>query len=148
MNTLKSVAEKYIESENKYGDQKALYHYNCAEVLLNSCNDYFNLGLDYRTLKAIVPFGAGFYSERSCGALTGGLAAIGILFSEDKPTSNDKLKEITKKWVKAFEEEFGDLECKDIKAVHRHPEKGCGLVVARAAELLQAIIEEYENLED
>ena len=64
MGTLKDVAIKYIESENKYGDEKALYHYNCAEVLLYSCNDYYNLGLDQKALRSIVPFGGGFLIYR------------------------------------------------------------------------------------
>lgn len=142
MGTLKDVAIKYIESENKYGDEKALYHYNCAEVLLYSCNDYYNLGLDQKALRSIVPFGGGFYSERTCGALTGGVAVLGVMFTEDKPTNNEKLKEMTKKWVQVFEEEFGSLDCKDIKLIHRDEVKGCGPVIARAAELFELIIQE------
>ena len=142
MGTLKDVAIKYIESENEYGDQKALYHFNCAEVLLYSCNDYYELGLDQKALRAIVPFGGGFYSERTCGALTGGVAVLGVMFTEDKPTNNEKLKEMTKKWVNVFEEEFGNLNCKDIKPIHRDEVKGCGPVIARAAELFEALINE------
>lgn len=138
---LKDEATKYIESENKYGDKKALYHYNCAETLLNSCNDYYKLGLDEKMLKIMVPFGGGFYSERTCGAFTGGVAALGAMFAEDKPSSNVKLKEMTKKWVEVFEKEFGSLECKDIKPIHRDEVKGCGPVMERAAELFESIIE-------
>lgn len=140
---LKDEAIKYIDSENKYGDQKALYHYNCAETLLNSSNDYYKLGLDSKMLKLIVPFGGGFFSERTCGAFTGGLAVLGVIFAEDKPTDNEKLKEVTKKWVQAFEKEFGSLDCKDIKPKHRDEVKGCRPVMVGAAELLEAIINEY-----
>ncbi len=144
MSSLKDRAIKYIESENSYGEDKALYHYNCAETLLNSSNDYYNLGIDPKFLKAIVPFGGGFYSERTCGALTGSIAAIGLLFAEDKPTSNDSLKEITKKWVEMFQEEFGSIECKEIKPLHRDEVKGCGPVMARTAQLLEELIKEYK----
>ena len=142
MGSLKDETIKYIESENKYGDKKELYHYNCAETLLNASNDYYKLGVDPKFLKAIVPFGGGFYSERTCGALTGGIAALGLLFAEEKPTSNEKLKEITKKWVEAFENEFGSLDCKEIKLVHRDEVKGCGPVMVRAAELLEEVIKD------
>lgn len=140
---LKDEAIKYIESEDKYGNQKSLYHYNCAETLLNSSNDYYKLDLDSKMFKLMVPFGGGFFSERTCGAFTGGVAALGAIFAEDKPTDNEKLKEITKKWVQAFEKEFGSLDCKDIKPIHRDEVKGCGPVMVRAAELLEEIINEY-----
>lgn len=131
-------------SEAKHGKDKALYHYNCAETLLNSSNDYYNLGLNSKFLKAIVPFGGGFYSERSCGAFTGALPVIGLLFAEDRPTTNDKLKEVTKKWVEIFEKEFGSLECRDIKASHRDEVKGCGPVMLRTAELFEELVAEYK----
>lgn len=138
---LKDEARKYIESELKYGEQRKLYNYNCAETLLNACNDYYKLGLDKKTFKAIVPFGGGFYSEKACGVLTGGIAALGVMYSEDKPTDNNKVKEITQQWVKAFEEEFSHSDCKEIKPIYRNPETGCTNVILRAAELLESIIE-------
>ena len=133
----------YIESENKYGNKKKLYHYNCAEILLNASNDYYKLGIDPKFLKAIVPFGGGFYSEKTCGALTGGIAALGLLFAEEKPTNNEKLKEITKKWVEVFEKEFSSLDCKEIKPLHRDEIRGCAPVMTRSAELLEGVIKEY-----
>ena len=143
MSSLKEQAKMYIESENKYGDKKELYHYNCAETLLNASNDYYGLEVDTKFLKAIVPFGGGFYSEKTCGALTGGIAALGLLFAEEKPTNNEKLKEITKKWVEVFEKEFSSLDCKEIKPLHRDEIRGCAPVMTRSAELLEGVIKEY-----
>lgn len=65
------------------------------------------------------------------------------MFAEDKPTINEILKEITKKWTQAFEKEFGSLDCKEIKPIHRDEVKGCGPVMVRAAELLESVISEY-----
>ncbi len=140
---LKDEAIKYIESENKYGEDKNLYHYNCAETILNSSNDYYNLNINPRFLKAIVPFGGGFYAEKTCGAFTASLAVLGLKLAEDKPTTNEHLKEATKKWIEMFEKEFGSLECKEIKPLHRDETKGCGPVMARAAELLEEILKGY-----
>ncbi|NTW70872.1 MAG: C_GCAxxG_C_C family protein [Eubacteriaceae bacterium] len=139
---LKEHAEKYVNSEFLHGEEHSLYHYNCAETLLNSCNDEFELGIDQKAMKMIVPFGGGFYSERACGVLTGGLAALGVMYAEDRPTDNKKVKEISQKWVKAFEEEFGSINCDYIKKHHRHETKKCGPVMIRGAELLQKVIEE------
>lgn len=145
MNGLKACALKYIESENKYGEDKASYHYNCAETLLNASNDYYGLGIDATFLKAIVPFGGGFYSERTCGAFTGGIAVLGLLFAEERPTLNERLKEVTKNWVEVFEGAFGSLDCKEIKPIHRDEIKGCGPVMARTADLLEEVIRAYKE---
>ena len=49
-----NVALKYIESENKYRlEDRALYHYNCAEVVLNACNDYYDLKASDAMLRAL-----------------------------------------------------------------------------------------------
>ena len=60
---LRDEAIKYIESKNKYGDEKVLYHYNCAETLLGASNDYYKLGLDPKLLKLIVPFVGDFFQK-------------------------------------------------------------------------------------
>lgn len=144
MGTLREIALKYIDSEEKYGEERNLYHYNCAEVLLNSCDNYYKLGSDSKILKAIVPFGGGMFAERTCGALTGGILALGLLFAEEKPTTNEKLKNITRKWVITFEKEFSHIDCKALKKNYRHPESGCKSLVLDAAELLESIISEYK----
>lgn len=143
MDRLRNVALEYIDSEKKYGSESNLYHYNCAEVLLNACNDYYDLGADQKTLRAIIPFGGGMNSERTCGILTGSVAALGLMFAEEKPTTNEKLKAVTNRWVKAFDQEFGEINCKELKESHRDPESGCKGLMLDAADLLQSIIEEY-----
>lgn len=144
MNKLRDMALEYINSEKKHGEERSLYHYNCAEVLLNACNDYYNLGAGANTLKAIIPFGGGMGSESTCGILTGAVAALGLMFAEEKPSTNNKVKEITNRWVTAFEKEFGDINCKELKESHRDPESGCKLLILDAAELLESIIDEYK----
>lgn len=144
MNTLKEVASRYIQSENKYGEDKNLYHYNCAEVILNACNDYYKLEADPKLLKSIVPFGGGMYSEITCGALTGGVAAIGLMFAEEKPTTNDKLKSITQKWILEFETQFANLNCDKLKEDHREAETGCENLILQSADLLESIINTYK----
>ena len=140
---LKDQVKKYIDLENEYGDQKNLYHYNCAEVILNACNDYYNLNLDKRALKMIAPFGGGMASEKTCGILTGGVAAIGVMFTEDKPSENLKLKEVTKRWVNEFENEFGDTNCNILKETKRDEIDGCKPLMIKGSEILEDIINKY-----
>gem|GEM_PF-6473466 len=102
-NMLRDEVKKYIEYELKHGSQRELYHYNCAQSILHGSNDYYDLQLDPKALKMIVPFGGGMYTENTCGMLTGGIAVIGILFAEEMPTQNLKMKEITRYWTEEFE---------------------------------------------
>ncbi len=142
---LRDKAKEYIEIEKKYGDKSHLYHYNCAEVILNASNDYYKLGLDNQALKMIVPFGGGMVVQKDCGLLTGGVAVIGAMFTEDKPSENLKLKRITKRWVEEFEKEFKDTNCKTIKDVNLAENEGCNRLKLVAAEILEKIID--DNLE-
>ena len=143
MNSLADIALEYIESENKYGIDKNLYHYNCAEVLLNACNDYYKLNVSEEMLKAVIPFGGGMCSESTCGILTGSLMALGLIFAENKPTNNDKVKSVTKEWLNIFENKFGNINCKELKENHRHPEFGCKTIILEASELLEQVISKY-----
>jgi len=123
-------------------EERPLYHKNCAEILLLSANEKYELGLDDRFIKAVCPYGGGLQSENTCGALLGALAAIGIMYAEDRPCTNDKMKDITKKYVEEFEKEFGAIDCKYIKEHHRSETEGCGPVKIRAAEVFERVVKE------
>jgi len=114
---LRDAIEKYIDWPLTAEEIKnTVIKYNCAEAILSAANDYYGLGLDDKTIKAIAPFGGGFYLEKTCGFVSGGLAAIGVMFATDEiPYANPKVIEMAQKWVKAFEERFGDTECKVLK---------------------------------
>jgi C_GCAxxG_C_C family probable redox protein len=142
---LSEKAKKYVESEFAYGEDHKLYHYNCAETLLNSCNEEYCLDLDAKALKMMVPFGGGFYCEKACGVLTGALAAAGVMYAQDKPTTNEKVKAFAQKWVEAFEKEFGSTECVDVKRDHKHETKKCGPVMIRGAQLFEEVVKEFED---
>ncbi|NMA50120.1 MAG: C_GCAxxG_C_C family protein [Tissierellia bacterium] len=92
MNSLADIALEYIESKDKYGIDKNLYHYNCAEVLLNACNDYYKLNVSEEMLKAVIPFGGGMCSESTCGILTGSLMALGLILPKINQQTMIKLK--------------------------------------------------------
>lgn len=75
--------------------------------------------------------------------MTGGVAAIGVMFAEHKPSLNTKMKEITKMWVQAFEEEFGSADCKAIKETKRDEVKGCKPLIIKGAEILEKVLDGY-----
>lgn len=140
---MKEIVDRINKQDLAYSEEeRPLYHINCAEALLMAANEEFKLGLDERFIRAVCPFGGGIQSEKTCGALLGAVAAFGIMFTEERPTSNDKMKEMTKKLVEEFEKEFGSLECATIKAHHRSETEGCSPVRIRAAEVFERVMNE------
>lgn len=138
---LTNHVKKYINHEHQYGNQSHLYHYNCAQAILHGANDYYNLKLSPKALKMIAPFGGGMYTENTCGMLTGGIAVIGVLFAEEMPTQNLRMKEITRFWTEQFEQEFSNTKCSLIKDINLKEHEGCGNLILRAAAVLERVIE-------
>lgn len=139
---MKEIVDKINNIESAYSEEeRPLYHINCAEALLMAANEEYKLGLDDKFIKAVCPFGGGIQSEKTCGALLGSVAALGVMYAEQKPTTNEKMKEMTKKFVEEFEKEFGALDCATIKAHHRSETEGCNPVKIRAAEVFERVVE-------
>lgn len=140
---MKKTVDKINKQELAYPEEeRPMYHINCAETLLMAANEEYKLGLDERFIKAVCPFGGGIQSEKTCGALLGAVSALGVMYAEEKPSTNDKMKEITQRFVEEFEKEFGSLECVYIKAHHRSETEGCNPVKLRAAEVFERIMKE------
>lgn len=142
--------EEYIKNYNDFGhdkpkEEKSLYHMNCAEVMLRAANDKYGFNLSEESFRMLQGFGAGFYSERTCGAFSGSLAALGVLYTEERPSDQAKMTEAAKLLVKEFEEEFGSLNCDYIKAHHRDSVSGCNPVKLRAGEVFNRVVEAIEK---
>ncbi len=142
---LKNEVNKIIQYELQFGNQRQLYHYNCAEAILLGANSYYNLQLDPRNLKIIKPFGGGMNTGNTCGILTGGIAAIGAIFAEDMPSLNHTMKEATKHWTEQFENRFKNTNCTQIKQLNQIGNEGCAHLILQAADLLQQVIEKYKG---
>lgn len=140
---MKDIVDRINKEELEYSEEiRAMYHKNCAEILLQAAGEKYDLNLDQRFLKAVCPYGGGLQSESTCGALLGGLAAIGVMYAEDKPSTNDKMKQKTQKYVEEFQKEFGSIDCKNIKEHHRSETEGCNPVKIRSAAVLEKVIDE------
>ena len=138
---MKKHVEEIIAKEMAIAEEiRPLYHCNCAEALLMAANAKYDLGLDQRFYKAVCPYGAGLQSGKTCGALLGCLAAIGTMYAEDKPTDNEKMKELTMAYVASFIEYFGSQNCEVIKPVHQDENGSCTPVKTKAGELLEALL--------
>jgi C_GCAxxG_C_C family probable redox protein len=79
----------------------------------------FGLG-NLEVVKALSPFPGFAGTGRICGAVSGGLAALGLYFGSDELLDyqgNRAAIEAARVFLAEFEETFGSLQCRDIQTV-------------------------------
>lgn len=116
------------------------YDLNCAETILYAANEEYGLKLNDKTFKSVAAFGGGMGIEGICGALTGGLAVLGIIFVKDRAHESDKIKELSQEFINRFNEKLGTYNCKELKERYRNDEIRCTRMLEEAADLLDEII--------
>ena len=132
-----------------------LQGYACSQAVALAFSDV--IGLDEKTIKKIMlPFGGGVGRLRlTCGAVSGIVAVIGMLFAEAENTPENKKKTyaITQEVCGKFKEEFGSFICAELLAganvkveiggeaeprtKEYYQKRSCGDMVAMAAKILE-----------
>ena len=115
-------------------------HYNCAEAMVYAANDAYDLKLSKDTLLAMAGFGGGMAVEGVCGAISGGIAVLGIMFTKDRAHEDDGIKELTKEFFNRIEETLGSSNCKVLKDQYRDENLKCASIVEISADILEEII--------
>jgi C_GCAxxG_C_C family probable redox protein len=128
-----------VNKVKKYYDAKT-YDLNCAETIMYAVNEEYNLNLSVDTYKSVAAFGGGMGIEGVCGALTGALAALGILYTDEKAHQSPLVKELSIEFITSFEQELKCSNCRELKEKHRNEEIRCEIIVEKTAEILQEII--------
>ncbi len=124
--------------ENGYGVKEDL---NCAERILYGANKVYRLGLDRDDLKVAAGFGAGMAIESVCGALTASVMVLSRIYVNDRAHESEHIKDLVKELFNLYSEEMGSIICAPLKEKYRTEERGCHVVIAKAAEILDGIIE-------
>ncbi len=128
---LKETAKKY------YGGK---FDLNCAEAILYAANEEYELKLEKSALKTMAAFGGGMGIEEACGAMTGGLAALGIIFVKDKAHEDEKIRLLAQEFIGKFKQRLSTENCKKLKDLHREDKSKCEFIVLTSAEILDEII--------
>ncbi len=94
---------------------------NCPQAMLATMHDIFGIGGD-DAFKSGTGFAGGgaLAGDGTCGALVGGIMAVGLVLGRDKEAYKSKkgagrLYKATKKLHDKFVEEFGGAVCKDVQ---------------------------------
>lgn len=127
-----------VEKAKKYYSQA--YDFNCAETILYAANEEYSMNLTKETLKTMSAFGGGMAIESVCGAITGALAVISILFTIERAHESERVKNLTKEFFYKFYEILETNNCAELKAKYRDEEKRCWKMIEAASIILDEII--------
>jgi C_GCAxxG_C_C family probable redox protein len=128
---------------NKYYDKA--YNLNCAEVMIYAANDEYKLNLNHDTFKTMSAFGGGMVVGDVCGAITGSLAVLGIMFTKNISHESTKIKELSKKFFNRYHSRLGYRDCMELKSKYHNDELRCSIMIETAADVLDEIITEEKN---
>ncbi len=123
--------EKYYSKE---------FDLNCAETMIYSANEEYGLNLDKKALKMASGFGGGMGIESVCGALTGGIMVLGVLFTKEKAHESERVKTLEKEFLSRYKDKMGDILCKPLKEKHHNDEVRCLNVIKEAGVILDDIV--------
>ena len=133
-----------LEKVRKYYDKA--YNLNCAETMLYAASDEYNMNLSKETLKTMAAFGGGMGVESVCGAITGSLAALSILFTIEKGHESERNKNLSKEFFQKFTEKLGTDNCAILKAKYKNDEIRCTIMIETATSILDEIVIREKHL--
>lgn len=94
---------------------------NCAQAVVYALQDRLEPEIDAMALYKIMEgFGLGMGNmDNTCGALSGAIAAAGLVNSNGDPSKSTKAAtyKLTKEMLRRFEEKNKAIMCKDLKGV-------------------------------
>ena len=127
-----------MDKINKYYTKE--YDLNCSEVMMYAASDEYNMNLKSDTFKTMSSFGGGMGIESICGAITGSLAVIGILFTKERAHEGDLVKKLCQEFFQKFEANLGTNNCAELKVKYRKEDVGCRTMIEVAAIILDEIV--------
>lgn len=108
---------------------------NCAQCVLKSCSEYTKM--DESTAYGIANgFGGGVRSGEICGAISGGVMALGLAAHNN---GNDSVAQIVKRYVEEFSNEYGCVRCADLK----NKKISCDTLIRFAADTVEKYISQF-----
>lgn len=118
--------------------EKHLFGYNCAQCVLSSLKEY--TGLDDETALAIAAgFGGGLRSGEVCGAISGGVMALGTAFPFTDPKDSEAKQNIalmSKELVAKAAAKFGAVRCAELKS----DGVSCSELISELAKMTEEMI--------
>jgi C_GCAxxG_C_C family probable redox protein len=130
-------------------------NFNCAQAVFAAFATTFGME-ESRMLKLASPFGGGVARRgQVCGAVSGGLMALGLARGADDPSAKEAAYQLGQEFLTRFESRHGSILCRDLLCFdistdigrQQANEKGlfktlCPHFVGDAVEIVRAMLEE------
>ncbi len=150
-----------METEKKNSIEKAVHLYNhghlCSQAILKAYADKCGI-TEEQAMMLGTCFGTGMNQGRVCGACTGALMVIGLLYGQKEAGIPEQRKcayEMNARFMTEFSQKCGSYVCRDILGCDVSTEEGlkyardqhlfteiCPKMVEAAAEILEEILQE------
>jgi C_GCAxxG_C_C family probable redox protein len=97
---------------NELTDRYLPVYKTCSQTAFHALNEVFNLKADV-FIRALAPFPGIALRGETCGAVSGSLCAIALVYESKKPGMGFSA-EPSSEFCKRFEEKFGQTRCRDV----------------------------------
>ncbi len=130
----------------------------CSQATLLTLQELFGLGNELTYKAASGFFGGISRAGLTCGALIGGVMALGLKYGREQPSpqrTRGEMADAGIRLVRWFEREYGATSCREligydltderareefmVSAVHEECFKRCGKVAGKAAEIINEL---------
>ena len=132
--------------------------FSCAQSILATFGSQYGLDVQ-QSLRVAGAFGAGMARMgETCGAVTGALMVIGLLYGKTRPedeSAKEKTYRVSRQFVDKFRTQYGSILCRDLLGCDLSSPNGpqqardldlyktlCPAYVRYSAEILKSFIEE------
>jgi len=112
-----SHSHEILDRVQRLGEEYEYLSHSCAKGSALAVMDEFGLG-NMEIIKALSPFPGFGMTGWICGAVTGGLIALGLYFGSDDLVNYEgtgRTMTAARKFIPRFEEEFGTILCPKIQ---------------------------------
>lgn len=115
--------------------------YNCAKTVLHAANDAWGLNLDESVYITMGGFGGGMATRNVCGAVSGGIAAMGYLYIDETGHESPLMMAKVKLLMELVKEKLGDEKCSFLEGKYKTQEEGCIPTIRVISDIIDEVVE-------
>lgn len=136
-----------MENISKIANSLAQEGFHCSESILIAFERILPSKLEKQTICASTPFAGGIgrnHIDEICGALSGGLMVIGLLFGRaEAHTNDDYCQYLAGVFYNRFYEHFGSVNCKYLRDnwVRKSGQENCYDLIEQSSTILLDLLE-------
>ncbi len=113
--------------------------YTCAESVFLAANKVWNLGVSEDLSPIMSGFGGGMHCGGVCGAISGGIAALGLKYCGGNGHNSPLLSIKCNLFVTTVQERAGHVRCDELGPIYRTEEEDCDPTVVMIAKILEEV---------